>query len=148
MPVTVASTGPVRFSLPFPNASRLLHRLRIEPLYLPNRRRKRARHNAMAPAPKTKASAQRRRPFPTHDREPLKRSPPCPPWPVANLPANLPGRLKTDRDNVPWNALKDLPDSRVIEPVLNDLAFVSSCLVSLILVCWKENSGCFLHNHN
>lgn len=98
--------------------------------------------------PQTKTSAKGRRLFLLFDREPLKRSQPCLPWLLANLPAIETGRpLMIDRDNVPWNALKYLPDTLSNAPFPDDRVSVSSCLVSLILVWWKENNGCFLRSH-
>ncbi len=91
---------------------------------------------------------QRRRLFLLFDREPLKRSQPCLPWLLANLPAIETGRpLMIGRDNVPWNALKYLLDTLSNAPFPDDRVSVSSCLVSLILVWWKENNGCFLRSH-
>ncbi len=91
---------------------------------------------------------QRRRLILLFDREPLKRSQPCLPWLLANLPAIETGRPPMiGRDNVPWNALKYLPDTLSNAPFPDDRVSVSSCLVSLILVWWKENNGCFLRSH-
>ncbi len=83
--------------------------------------------------PQTKTSAKGRRLFLLFDREPLKRSQPCLPWLLANLPAIETGRpLMIGRDNVPWNALKYLPDTLSNAPFPDDRVSVSSCLVSLI----------------
>ena len=60
--------------------------------------------------PQTKPSAKGGYSF--IDRGRSKRSQPCLPWLLANLPAIETGRpLMIGRDNVPWNALKYLPDT-------------------------------------
>jgi hypothetical protein len=55
--------------------------------------------------------------------------------------------LKIGKGKVLLNAPQYLLDNHVIEPAPDDLVSVSSCLVSLIVVWWKENNGHFLRSH-
>lgn len=74
--------------------------------------------------------------------------PPCPPWLVASLLTSMTVDSASDRDTFLLIVRRYRPDIHVDVPVPGDLVFVSSCLVSLILVSGgKENSDYKMCNH-